>query len=123
MSTFPYLYTFDVQNSGIQATFEKAIAVSKKCCWCCDRLGSLLGDIKLPGSHGVLYSWGPPRIGVDFSVLQSLEKNLWDEMKAAVGDTLPPRQSSGSSTGKEWEHTFTSGARGRRPENPVRGPG
>lgn len=25
-------------------------------CWCCDRLGSLLDDLKLLGSHGVLYS-------------------------------------------------------------------
>jgi len=115
MFTFPYLYTFDVQNSGIQGTFEKPIAVSKKCCWCCNRLGSLLGDIKLPGSHGVLYS--------SSCVLQSLEEDLWDEMKAAVGDSIPPRQSSGSSTDEEWEHTFTSGRSVRRPENPGRGPG
>ena len=52
---------FDVQTVRMQATFENAIAVNKKCCWCCDRLGTLLGDVKLPGSHGVLYSWRPPR--------------------------------------------------------------
>lgn len=83
------------------AIFEKAIAVGKKCCWCCDRLGSLLGNIKLPGSHGVLFSWTPPRIGVDVSVLQALENKLWVEMNAAIEDNISrvhSHQSSGSST-------------------------
>ncbi|EDR06078.1 uncharacterized protein LACBIDRAFT_294726 [Laccaria bicolor S238N-H82] len=84
------------------ATFEKAIAVGKKCCWCCDRLGSLLDiDIKLPGSHGVLFAWTPPRVGVEVTILQQLEKELWDEMSAAVTDKISgghSRQSSGSST-------------------------
>jgi len=83
------LCIFDVQAVRMQATFENAIAVNKKCCWCCDRLGTLLGDVKLPGSHGVLYSWRPPRVGVDVSVLRSFESHLWDEMKAAIGDTIP----------------------------------
>ena len=84
MSTFPTsLYVFDVQTVRTQATFENAIAVDKKCCWCCDRLGTLLGDVKLPGSHGVLYSWRPPRVGVDVAVLRSFESILWNEMKAA----------------------------------------
>ena len=43
-----------------QATFENAIAVDKRCCSCCDRLGTLLGNVKWPGSHEVLYSWRPP---------------------------------------------------------------
>ena len=85
----------------MQATFEKAIAVGKKCCWCCDRLGSRLGDIKLPGSHGVLYSWTPPRVGVGTTVLRALEDDLWNELKAAVGVTMSrvqSRLSSGSSS-------------------------
>ena len=80
--------------------FEKAIAIVTKCCWCCDRLGSLLGDIKLPGSHGVLFSWTPPRVGVDVTILQALENDLWDEMNAAVEDNIfcdHSHQSSGSS--------------------------
>ena len=43
-----------------------------------------------------------PRVGVDTTVLQSLEKDLWDELKAAIGDATKPCvlscQSSGSST-------------------------
>jgi hypothetical protein len=61
--------------------------VDKKCCWCCDKLGNLLGDIMLPDSHGIIYAWSPPRVGLDVTVLQALENALWDELKAAVGDT------------------------------------
>ena len=60
----------------MQVTFENVIAVDKKCCWCCTRLGTL-----------------PPRVGVDVSVLQSFESILWDEMKAAIGATIPCVQS------------------------------
>ena len=64
MSTFPtpLRYVFDVQAVRMQAAFENAIAVNKKCCWCCNRLGTLLGNVELPGSHeililGVLLEW------------------------------------------------------------------
>ena len=98
----------------MQAIFEKAIAVGKKCCWCCDRLGSLLGDIKLPGSHGVLFSWTPPRVGVDVAILQVLENDLWDEMNAAIQDNISrvhSRQSSGSSTVFMEDIDFTDGSK------------
>jgi hypothetical protein len=91
------LLSTNLMKSLIQATSEKAIAVGGKCCWCCDRLGSLLGDIKLPGSHGVLLSWTPPRVGVDVTVLQALENDLWDEMNAAVEDIISRVQSCQSS--------------------------
>jgi len=49
----------DVQNSVIQATLEKAIAIRIKCCWCCRRLANPLGDIKPPGHILVfLLGWG-----------------------------------------------------------------
>lgn len=105
----------------MQATFEKAIAVGKKCCWCCNRLGSRLGDIKLPGSHGVLYSWTPPRVGVDITVLRALEDDLWTELKAAVGDTMfrvHSRQSSGSSTVWDGEDVFDPVISKRQISNP-----
>ncbi|KIM48631.1 hypothetical protein M413DRAFT_20991 [Hebeloma cylindrosporum] len=81
---------FDILKQLIgPATLEKAIAVSRKCCWCCNRLGSLLGDFNLPGSHGVICSWRPPRAGVDLTVLRSLENDLWGEMQAVMDATIP----------------------------------
>ena len=60
----------------------------------------------MPGSHGMLYAWSPPRVGLDVTVLQALENILWDELKAAVGDTrflVHSRQNFGSSTVAEEE--------------------
>ena len=67
-----------------QTPFEKAIAVGRRCCWCCEKLGNLSGDIKLSGSHGKLYAWSPPQVGVDMNVLKDLEDALWDELNAAT---------------------------------------
>lgn len=50
-------------------------------------------------------------MGVDVTVLQALENDLWDEMNAAVGDTIfhvHSRQSSGSSTVLEIDVGFRS---------------
>ena len=47
-------------------------------------LGNLLWDIDLPGSHGVISAWSPPRVGLDLTVLQDLENNLWDELYRAI---------------------------------------
>ncbi|KIJ93904.1 hypothetical protein K443DRAFT_12519 [Laccaria amethystina LaAM-08-1] len=44
--------------------------------------------IALPGSHGVLFSWTPPPVGVDVTVLEALENDLWDEMNAAVEENI-----------------------------------
>jgi len=88
---------------------RKLSLLAKSVVGCCDRLGSLLGDIKLPGSHGVLYAWSPPRVGLDVTILQSLENDLWDELKAAVGDArfcVYSRQSPSSSTVVEEEPEY-----------------
>lgn len=90
------------------------IAVGKKCCWCCDRLGYHLGqylgsEFNLPGTHGILFAWSPPRIGIDVSVLKMLENDLWDELHSALRARARPsvsRQSSGEST--EADDRFTS---------------
>jgi hypothetical protein len=76
--------------------------VGKKCCWCCDKLGNLLGDIKLQGSHGKVYAWSPPQVGLDVTILQALEDALWDELKAAVGD------SRNRFLGFSWENSSSS---------------
>jgi hypothetical protein len=86
---------------------DKIIGVGKKCCWCCSTLSSILSQdkhvsIKLPGSHGIVYPWSPPRVGLDVSVLEILEERLWAELHTAIekydfGVPLS-RQSSGSSS-------------------------
>jgi len=68
---------------------DKVIGVGKKCCWCCSALGSILSQdkhisIKLPGSHGIIYPWTPPRVGLDLNVLQILEDQLWDALYMAI---------------------------------------
>jgi len=88
-------------------TADKVIGVGKKCCWCCSTLSSILSQdkhvsIKLPGSHGIIYPWSPPHVGLDVSVLEILEERLWVELHTAIekGDFGVPlsRQSSGSSS-------------------------
>ncbi|KAG1889548.1 hypothetical protein F4604DRAFT_848110 [Suillus subluteus] len=78
------------------------ITVSKKFCWCCSRLGLLLKDngehLVLPGSHGVVYPWSPPLVGVDIERLHELEQGLLAELRNATRKTesLPStRQTSG----------------------------
>ena len=86
---------------------DKVIGVGKKCCWCCSALGSILSQdkhisIQLPGSHGIIYPWSPPQVGLDLSVLQILEDKLWDALYTAINKAefeVPlSRQSSGSSS-------------------------
>ncbi|KIJ13056.1 hypothetical protein PAXINDRAFT_156651 [Paxillus involutus ATCC 200175] len=89
----------------ILAPANKAIATGKKCCWCCARLAIHLGrhldtDFKLPGTHGVLFGWSPPTVGVDVAVLQDLETDLWTELHNALSEAVPStlsHQSSASS--------------------------
>lgn len=77
-----------------------AIAVSRKCCWCCHWLGQNLRpqfELKLPGTHGILYAWDPP-VGLDVPVLQKLEDRLWEELCQTVLDETKPLYSRLSST-------------------------
>jgi hypothetical protein len=91
---------------------DKVIEVGKKCCWCCSALGSILSQdkrvsIKLPGSHGIIYPWSPPRVGLNVRVLLILEGQLWAELHTAIkraGFVVPlSRPSSGSSNDDEDE--------------------
>jgi hypothetical protein len=70
------------------------IAAGKKCCWCCDRLAHHLGkhlqvEFKLLGTHGVLHAWSPPTIGIDVSVLEALENDLWNELNSTLISRAP----------------------------------
>lgn len=57
---------------------EIVIAASKNCCWCCDWLSqNLESQFTLPGTHGVIYPWGPQKAGVSEIVLKRLEDELW----------------------------------------------
>jgi hypothetical protein len=61
-----------------QALTNPAIAAGKKCCWCCAKLSELMNPtILIPGSHGTIYPWCPPRIGVSLGILEALESELW----------------------------------------------
>ena len=70
---------------------EAVIAVSKMCCWCCDWLGkNLESQFTLPGTHGVMYPWDPPNVGVSESVLKKLEGELWDQLYEVVLKSVEP---------------------------------
>ncbi|KAJ8597369.1 hypothetical protein M405DRAFT_507775 [Rhizopogon salebrosus TDB-379] len=74
------------------ATTNKAIGVGKKCCWCCSTLVTILQDKSVSierGSHGIIYPWSPPRVGLDASVLQKLEDRWWDELHRAIERSRP----------------------------------
>ena len=86
--------------------------MGKDCCWCCNRLAYHLGaylhkNFKLPGTHGIVYGWKPPRVGIPLSVLKSLEDDLWVELVEALGDPPRPRgfrQNSGWSVSSRSEN-------------------
>ena len=64
---------------------EDEIAVSNRCCWCCDWLSQHLETrFTLPGTHGVMYPWDPPKVGVSELVLKKLERELWNQLYEAV---------------------------------------
>jgi len=82
-----------------------AIAVGKMCCWCCQKLSQLINPlISTPGSHGTIYPWCPPRIGISLEVLEVLEGQLWGRLCQALHEhshqrqSTHSRQSSGPST-------------------------
>ena len=66
------------------------IAVSKKCCWCYNWLSqNLESKFTLPGTHGVIYPWDPPKVGVSETVLKRLEDKLWEKLYAKVLSFVP----------------------------------
>ncbi|KAF8342272.1 uncharacterized protein EI90DRAFT_3032685 [Cantharellus anzutake] len=66
----------------------RTIGVAKKCCWCCNMLATLLNstDIQfsLPGSHGRIFPWALPRIGISYEVACSLEDKLQKQLSLAI---------------------------------------
>jgi len=38
----------------------------------------------LPGTHGVIYPWDPPKVSVSELVLKKLEEELWIKLYDAV---------------------------------------
>ncbi|KAF8625323.1 hypothetical protein AX15_005453 [Amanita polypyramis BW_CC] len=89
------------------SAFEKFIAVEKKCCWCCDRLRYHLDkhlgpEFQLPGTHGVVFAWIPPKTGVSLSVLKALESDLWNELYWALRERIPTPPSPRSPRTNFW---------------------
>ena len=65
------------------------IAVSRKCCYCCNLLCKLfdyqLGKkFDLVGTHGRVYPWMPPA-GLDLRILEKMKATLIAELQKAVG--------------------------------------
>ncbi|CAA7269090.1 unnamed protein product [Cyclocybe aegerita] len=70
-----------------RANKGRAIAVSEKCCWCCQRLRELVEPkIALPGTHGILVAWNPPSVGIDAKVLEKLGDELWLKLRRRLWD-------------------------------------
>ena len=65
------------------------IAVSRKCCYCCNLLCKLFDDqlgkkFDLVGTHGRVYPWMPPA-GLDLRILEKMKAKLIVELQKAVG--------------------------------------
>ena len=64
-----------------QVLANPAIAAGKKCCSCCTKISQLINPaVVIPGSHGAIYPWCPPRVGVGLDILEALESQLWDRL-------------------------------------------
>jgi len=70
-----------VMDDGVSA-----IGVGKKCCWCCASFAGILRvahpriSFQVPASHGLLFPWALPTIGISLPVAESMEnalKELW----------------------------------------------
>ena len=65
------------------------VAVSRKCCYCCNLLCKLFDDqlgkkFDLVGTHGRVYPWMPPA-GLDLRILEKMKATLIVELQKAVG--------------------------------------
>jgi len=79
------------------------IGISKKCCWCCWKLGHLLNNDKesklkliLPGTHSVIYPWCPPD-SLPTNILLRIEQDLLDVLKKHL-DKIGRRKGSNQSS-------------------------
>ncbi|KAF8322368.1 uncharacterized protein EI90DRAFT_3078080, partial [Cantharellus anzutake] len=70
----------------------RTIGVAQKCCWCCNMLATLLNsaDIQfsLPGSHGRIFPWALPSMGISYEVACSLEDKLQKQLSLAIWKML-----------------------------------
>ncbi|KAJ6618820.1 hypothetical protein B0H10DRAFT_2217314 [Mycena sp. CBHHK59/15] len=92
------------------------IGVGKKCCWCCWMLGEFLKNDRgrefiLPGTHGIIFPWIPPKHGIPVDVLDRLEKLLVLKLEEAITThtvSSSSRQSSPSSTFDDADFEYDS---------------
>ncbi|KAF8337098.1 uncharacterized protein EI90DRAFT_3044876 [Cantharellus anzutake] len=88
----------NTQNTQLPEIFHstsnkpRTIGVAKKCCWCCSMLATLLNstDIQfsLPGSHGRIFPWALPSMGISYEVACSLEEKLKNQLSLAIWKML-----------------------------------
>ncbi|KAF8322353.1 uncharacterized protein EI90DRAFT_3078029 [Cantharellus anzutake] len=83
------LLTFLLKSTSNKS---RTIGVAKKCCWCCNMLATLLNstDIQfsLPGSHGRIFPWALPSMGISYEVACSLEDKLKKQLSVAIWKML-----------------------------------
>lgn len=89
------------------------IGVSKKCCWCCAQLASLIARCErktfiLPGSHGQIFPWALPS-GISQEVAAALEADLRSLLvKIMRKDLLAYLRQTSSPAGSDVELTYSS---------------
>ncbi|KAG1718848.1 hypothetical protein EDB19DRAFT_1790842 [Suillus lakei] len=110
-------------TADCQATVGNAIVLDKKCCWCCCMEFVTVNGVpcRLPGSHGIIYPWSPPRVGVDLKVILVLEDGLWMSASFYLQfvctafvlhksmEYLSPNLSRTDMTQRSWEMRLDSG--------------
>ena len=95
---------------------HSTIAMTKKCCYCCDLLGQILNSgrgtdhqFKLPGAHGMIFPWIPPA-DLDATVLSRIKDILVEEVRkevrkgrASIQLSSRSRQSTSASSDSDLE--------------------
>jgi OTT_1508-like deaminase len=67
------------------------IGAGKKCCWCCSQLAKQLNlahphiSLQVPASHGLVFPWALPTIGISLGIAESLETALKEVWRREAG--------------------------------------
>ncbi|KAF9508254.1 hypothetical protein BS47DRAFT_1350567 [Hydnum rufescens UP504] len=76
------------------------IGVGKKCCWCCSQLAEQLNiahphiSLQVPASHGLVFPWALPSIGISLAIAESLEtalKEVWHQQVGKFAEEFDKR--------------------------------
>ncbi|KAI0759227.1 hypothetical protein BD413DRAFT_288419 [Trametes elegans] len=86
------------------------IGVSKKCCYCCDILANLINTspqggltFLIPGTHGTIFPWHPPPLGINTEHLQQMRDKLFKKFHDIVTKQILGLASTQSSPVSDYE--------------------